>query len=89
MSGGTKLTIHIKTNLQLSVASLFNCVCPVITTQHEKVKNCSNMIFSTLWVFLMALLSESINQATMKVIFEICFRTQKIWRPNFDRSAKD
>ena len=36
-------------------------LCPFIYTRHEKVKNCSNMIFSALRIFLVVLLSESIN----------------------------
>ena len=36
-------------------------VCPIVTTCHVTVKNCSNMFVSALWIFLMVLLSGSIN----------------------------
>ena len=35
----------------LSATSLFKYVCSFVTTRHEKVKNCSHIIFSVLRIF--------------------------------------
>ena len=32
--------------MKLSAADLFKYVCPFVTTWHERIKNCSDMIFS-------------------------------------------
>ena len=47
--------------LQLSAEGFFKYVYSFVTTRHETVENCSNMIFSALWSFFMVLLSENIN----------------------------
>ena len=42
-------------------------VCPFVTTWHERIKNSSDMIFSTMQIFLVVLLSESINEPLSNV----------------------
>ena len=51
-----------KTSYALPTAGLFKYLWPFVTTRHERVKYCSNMIFSALGIFLVVVLSKSLNR---------------------------
>ena len=66
MPDGTKTSCTLKQTCNFHL-QVFKYVCPFVTTRHEKVKNCSNMSFSALQIFLVFLLSENINEPVWNV----------------------
>ena len=61
-----------KCHTHLSKPGTFSCrfkyICPFITTRHERVKTCSNMIFNALRILLMVLWSESRNGPVSNIL---------------------
>ena len=58
---------HTHLNKPTTFSFRFKYAFPFVTTCHERVKNCSNMIFSALRIFSVVLLSESIKRLVSNV----------------------
>ena len=54
-----KMSYTFKPTWNIHLQVFFEQVCPFVTIRHERVRNCSNMIFNALRIFLMVLWSES------------------------------